>query len=275
MRICIFTLDMSLNVISLPSLEDVDLPVLKFASNWLNLLSKVLFYQNVDARCYQSLLDSEIGTVPGVAEIISDFMDYEYHVKWVIWNSLCRYYLYEYLELTRDVKCYSPGLFREMHEIVVDETENPLFTENVVFCNNLDGFEGLRMIRVAHNDPDCVAYYMITYGKAPGSLSRQLHIRVLQQEIQIQSRFYEDTPIFYFPQKIHLGLCHWEGRNPNIKLSRALLRRDMIGIHMNDPKPAWCGQTTLYQYGFKRIRSKKRRVNENEQWTPKKKRKLE
>ena len=237
-------------------LRDVALTKLTFLPHWMNLKEKVLQHQQIDKRCRQAVAVSRLGCVSGITDIICDLLDREYNVKRVIWNCVCRYYLWEYLVYSQNPKCFPLGLFKEMRSVVAAEVEDPLFTANVVFCNYMEGFASLRMTRVARDDPDCIVHYMVTYGRAPGSLRRQLHIEVMQHQIHIHSRYYNETPTWDLPDPAYYGLCVWDGKDPQMELSEALLRRDMIGMETDKPRPDWVGQTHLRQYGIRRKRRK-------------------
>ena len=110
------------------------LPMLTLPANWMNLIERLPLFQQKDRQCHVALKATELGCVPEVTALIWHFCDPQYHEKWLIWNSLSRYWLYEYLILSKDCKGYPIGLFKEMQTPQIRDLDKPMFTTGILLC---------------------------------------------------------------------------------------------------------------------------------------------
>ena len=237
--------------LALARLPDHDLPPVNLLPSWMNLKCRVLESQQRDIQCFKSIQSSQIGCSRGCALLIWDFYDPEYHVKKVIWQSVCRYWLYEYLELSQNLTCYHSGLFRECY---FKHPVTPAFTILVAFCNYQAGYGQLRMDRVDCRRTNCLLHYVVW----DDSVSFRLHIQILQYAIIIQTRFDRDESVKGDHNKKIYGLCSWDGHAPGVPLSDALNGYNMIGEGSVDFQSGRYIQSKLYEYGFRRQRKKRK-----------------
>ena len=96
----------------------------------------------------------------------------------------------------------------------------------------------------------------MTYGDCPGSYHHRLDILIDVDHIRLRSSYYTDPVVWYDTHRFLYGICKWNNEDPGIELSKALLRRDMIGVESvkaNKMQPDWIGQKKLHQVGIRRV----------------------